>query len=79
MNEKINSSDLYKSVDKSRKKITDISFIQKNNDLILNTKMNNSEQNKAMIQYNNKIKKNIENIEERMIGLMCDVNKCSDN
>ena len=79
VNEKINSSDLYKSVDKSRKKITDISFIQKNNDLILNTKMNNSEQNKAMIQYNNKIKKNIENIEERMIGLMCDVNKCSDN
>lgn len=75
VNDKINAKDLYKTVDKNRKKIINISFIQKNNELISNSKINNFEQNKDMIQYNKKIKKNIENIEERMIGLMCDVNK----
>ena len=79
IDDKINNNDLYKSVDKSRKKITDIKFIQKNNELILNTKIKPFEQSKDRIQNNNKIKKNIENIEERMIGLMCNVNKYSDN
>ena len=79
IDDKINSNDLYKSVDQSRKKITDLRFIHKNHDLILNTKMKHFELSKDRIQYNNKIKKNIENIEERMIGLMCNVNKYSDN
>jgi hypothetical protein len=75
VNEKINSDDLYKSVDQSRKKIIDTSSVLKNYDLMINNKLKTLQQNKEMIQHNNKIKKNIENIEERMIGLLCDVNK----
>ena len=40
---------------------------------MLNNKLKSLDQNKEIIQHNNKIKKNIENIEERMIGLLCDV------
>ena len=75
VNEKIDSDDLYKSVDQSRRKIIDASSVLKNYDLMVNNKLKTLQQNKEMIQHNNKIKKNIENIEERMIGLLCDVNK----
>ena len=40
---------------------------------MLNNNLKSLDQNKEMIQHNNKIKKNIENIEERMIGLLCNV------
>ena len=73
VNNNIDSDDLYKSVDQSRKKITDTSTIQKNYEIMLNNKLKSLDQNKEIIQHNNKIKKNIENIEERMIGLLCDV------
>ena len=79
VNEKINTNNLYKSVDKSRKKIIDVSNIQKNYDLMIDNKLKTLKQNNEVIQYNNKIKKNIENIEERMIGLFCEVNKYEDN
>ena len=74
----INGKELYKSVDKSRRKITDNSSIQKNYDLMVDNKLKSYEQNKKIFQNNDKIKKNIENIEERMIDLLCDVNKYGD-
>ena len=73
VNNNIDSDDLYKSVDQSRKKITDTSTIQKNYDIMVNNKLKSLEQNKEMILHNNKIKQKIENIEERMIGLLCEV------
>ena len=79
INNKINENDLYKSVDKSRKKITDMTTIQKNYDLMVNNKLKSFEQNIEMVHHNDKIKKNIENIEERMIGLLCKVNNNEDN
>ena len=72
--DKINSDELYQSVDQSRRKITDISSIQKNYEMMVNNKLKSFEQNNEMIQNNKKIKQNIENIEERMIDLLCDVN-----
>jgi hypothetical protein len=72
--DKINSDELYQSVDQSRRKITDISSIQKNYDMMVNNKLKSFEQNNEIIQNNKKIKQNIENIEERMIDLLCDVN-----
>ena len=73
VNNNIDGNDLYKSVDKSRRKITDTSSSQKNYEIMLNNNLKSLDQNKEMIQHNNKIKQNIENIEERMIGLLCDV------
>ena len=72
--DKINSDELYQSVDQSRRKITDISSIQKNYEMMVNNKLKSFEQNNEIIQNNKKIKQNIENIEERMIDLLCDVN-----
>ena len=74
INDKINSNELYQSVDQSRKKITNINSIQKNYELMVNIKLKSFEQNYEMIQNNKKIRQNIENIEERMIDLLCDVN-----
>ena len=79
IDDKINGKDLYKSVDKTRKKIIDKSSIQKNYDLMVNNKFKSFEQKNEINQYNDKMKKNIENIEERMIGLLCNVNKYEDN
>ena len=72
--EKINSDVLYKTVDQSRRRITDNSSVKKNYDIMINNKFKSYEQNKEMILNSNKIKKNIENIEERMIDLLCEVN-----
>ena len=72
--EKINSDILYKTVDQSRRKITDNHSVKKNYDIMINNKFKSYEQNKEMILNSNKIKKNIENIEERMIDLLCEVN-----
>ena len=76
--DKIDTDDLYKSVDQSRRKIIDVSSVQKNYDLMVNNKLKTLQQNKEVIQHNKKIKKNIEDIQERMIGLLCDVNKFED-
>ena len=46
---------------------------------MIDNKLKTLKQNNEVIQHNNKIKKNIENIEERMIGLFCDVNNYEDN
>ena len=78
MKNKINGKELYYSVDRSRKKITDMSSVQKSYDLMVDNKLKSYEQNKKILQYSDKIKKNIENIEERMIDLLCDVNKYGD-
>jgi len=78
-NDKINDQDLYKSVDQSRKKVTNSSSLQKNYDLMVDNKLKSLEQNRQMNQYNNKIKKNFEDIEERMIGLLCHMNRYADN
>jgi hypothetical protein len=78
-NDKINDQDLYKSVDQSRKKVTDSSSLQKNYELMVDNKLKTLEQNKQMNQHNNKIKKNFEDIEERMIGLLCHMNRYADN
>lgn len=77
--DKINDQDLYKSVDKSRKKVTDASSLQKNYDLMVDNKLKSLEQNRQMNRHNNKIKKSFEDIEERMIGLLCHMNRYGDN
>ena len=77
--DKINDQDLYKSVDKSRKKVTDVSSLQKNYELMVDNKLKSLEQNRQMNQHNNKIKKSFEDIEERMIGLLCHMNRYADN
>jgi hypothetical protein len=77
--DKINDQDLYKSVDKSRKKVTDVSSLQKNYELMVDNKLKSLEQNRQMNQHNNKIKKSFEDIEERMIGLFCHMNRYADN
>ena len=77
--DKINDQDLYKSVDKSRKKVTDVSSLQKNYELMVDNKLKSLEQNRQMNQHNNKIKKSLEDIEERMIGLFCHMNRYGDN
>ena len=77
--DKINDQDLYKSVDKSRKKVTDVSSLQKNYELMVDNKLKSLEQNRQMNQHNNKIKKSFEDIEERMIGLLCHMNRYGDN
>ena len=77
--DKINDQDLYKSVDKSRKKVSDVSSLQKNYDLMVDNKLKSLEQNRQMNQHNNKIKKSFEDIEERMIGLLCHMNRYGDN
>lgn len=78
-NDKINDQDLYKSVDKSRKKVTDASSLLKNYELMVDNKLKTLEQNRQMNQNNNKIKKSFEDIEERMIGLFCHMNRYADN
>jgi hypothetical protein len=78
-NDKINDQDLYKSVDKSRKKVTDASSLLKNYELMVDNKLKTLEQNRQMNQNNNKIKKSFEDIEERMIGLLCHMNRYGDN
>lgn len=79
INDKINDQDLYKSVDKSRKKIINVSSLQKNYDLMMDNKLKSLEQNRQMNQHNDKIKKSFEDIEERMIGLLCNMNRYGDN
>ena len=79
INDKINDNDLYRSVDRSRRKITDISNIQKNYNLMVNNNFENVEQKNDIIQFNDKIKTNMENIEERMFRLICKMNNYSDN
>ena len=79
MREKKYGNELYSTVDMSRKKISDISDIKKNYDFMMENKLKTYEQNREIMHYTNKIKKNIENIEEKMIGLLCEVNKYDGN
>ena len=79
INDKFNDNDLYKSIDKSRRKITDTNSIEKNYDLMINNKLKTFEQKNNIIQYNNKIKRKMEDIEERMFKISCNVNKYNDN
>ena len=79
LKEKKYGNELYSTVDMSRKKISDISDIKKNYDFMMENKLKTYEQNREIMHYTNKIKRNMENIEEKMIGLLCEVNKYDGN
>ena len=46
---------------------------------MVNNNFENVEQKNDIIQFNDKIKTNMENIEERMFRLICKMNNYSDN
>ena len=69
----INEKKLYYSVERNRKKIIDNTYLKN----IMNTEKSissNNVLNNKIMQCNDKAKKNIERVEERLISILCDLN-----
>ena len=69
----INEKQLYRSVERNRKKIIDNTCLKKIMKSDLNLSSNNVLNNKIK-QYNDKAKKDIELVEERLMAILCDLN-----
>ena len=69
----INEKKLYYNVERNRKKIIDNTCLKNIIDSELNTSTNNALNNK-IIKCNDKAKKNIELVQERLISILCDLN-----